>query len=75
MSRSGVSQIICYAPDGSNSGYIERIPNGSFPLGRNIVAASGATRLVERHFWGVAIEAQKFLTDGLQRRVKCSVEL
>lgn len=71
----GISHFIYYAPDGSNSGYVERIPNGSLPFGRNIMAASNATGMVARLFWCIAIESQSLLQQGLKRNVKCSIEI
>lgn len=75
IADKGVTHFIYYAPDGMNSGYIERIPNGSLPFGKTIMAAVNATGMKDRLFWCIAIEAQALLRQALKRSVKCSIEI
>lgn len=65
-----------HSPDGSTEFVVQRQPNGSPPGTGTIMTSVGTTKVIEQHFWCIAIEAQALLRSALGRAgIKCGIEV
>ncbi len=76
VSDVGITHAFYHSPDGSTEFAVERQPNGSPPGTGTIMTSVGTTKVIEQHFWCIAIEAQALLRRSLGRAgIKCGIEV